>query len=67
MNYHEGNFNAIVEPSSSIAQVFKDLCIQQIKTALPEKPDMWEKLTPKYDIGCKRLLVSDDYYPCCKY
>lgn len=23
-----------------------------------------EKLTPKYKIGCKRVLRSDDYYPC---
>ncbi len=21
-------------------------------------------LTPTYDVGCKRLLISDDYYPC---
>ncbi len=25
-------------------------------------PVLREKLTPKYEIGCKRILVSDDYY-----
>ncbi|MEM7467537.1 MAG: NAD(P)/FAD-dependent oxidoreductase, partial [Pseudomonadota bacterium] len=25
--------------------------------------DLLEKVTPQYRIGCKRILVSDDYYP----
>ncbi len=27
-------------------------------------PDLRAKLTPTYTLGCKRLLVSDDYLPC---
>jgi cation diffusion facilitator CzcD-associated flavoprotein CzcO len=26
-------------------------------------PDLREKLTPDYPFGCKRVLISDDYYP----
>ena len=26
-------------------------------------PDLRERLTPHYEPGCKRLLLSDDYYP----
>ncbi|MGA1309135.1 MAG: flavin-containing monooxygenase [Gemmatimonadaceae bacterium] len=26
-------------------------------------PQLRARLTPRYDIGCKRLLLSDDYYP----
>ena len=26
-------------------------------------PDMREKLTPRYRLGCKRLLISNDWYP----
>ena len=26
-------------------------------------PDLRAKLTPDYDIGCKRVLVNNDYYP----
>ena len=26
-------------------------------------PDLLEKLRPNYEIGCKRVLVSDNYYP----
>lgn len=27
-----------------------------------EDPELREKLTPSYAIGCKRVLMSDDYY-----
>lgn len=26
-------------------------------------PALRERLTPRYDLGCKRILLSDDYYP----
>lgn len=26
-------------------------------------PKLREKLTPKYTVGCKRILISNDYYP----
>lgn len=26
-------------------------------------PDLRRRLTPEYGVGCKRILVSDDYYP----
>ncbi|MGQ0697833.1 MAG: flavin-containing monooxygenase [Panacagrimonas sp.] len=28
-----------------------------------KNPVLREKLTPSYTIGCKRILISDDYYP----
>jgi cation diffusion facilitator CzcD-associated flavoprotein CzcO len=28
-----------------------------------EDPELREKLTPDYTMGCKRILISDDYYP----
>ena len=30
---------------------------------LRDRPDLWEKLTPDYNPGCKRVIISDDYYP----
>lgn len=24
---------------------------------------MWKKLTPEYNVGCKRIIISDDYFP----
>ncbi|MGI9197075.1 MAG: flavin-containing monooxygenase [Candidatus Nanopelagicales bacterium] len=26
-------------------------------------PELRERVTPRYDMGCKRILLSDDYYP----
>ncbi len=33
-----------------------------MRTQLPERPDLWERLTPDYPMGCKRILISDDFY-----
>jgi cation diffusion facilitator CzcD-associated flavoprotein CzcO len=30
---------------------------------LASRPDLAEKLTPDFTIGCKRILMSNDYYP----
>lgn len=30
---------------------------------LPGREDLWEVLLPKYKIGCKRVIISDDYLP----
>jgi hypothetical protein len=34
-----------------------------LKTQLPDRLDLQEKLTPDYSPGCKRTVISDDYYP----
>lgn len=36
--------------------------LKQIKDSIPD-PVLREKVTPKYQIGCKRILLSEDYYP----
>lgn len=64
MDFRESSFEAIVKPQSEMAQFFKDLCLGMMRAALPGREDMWVKLTPKYNLGCKRVLISDDYYPC---
>ena len=35
---------------------------RHMETAIPD-PAMRAKLTPKYRFGCKRLLISNDWYP----
>jgi cation diffusion facilitator CzcD-associated flavoprotein CzcO len=35
---------------------------QQLKKFIKD-PELREKLTPDYPIGCKRILMSNDYYP----
>ena len=38
------------------------IAIQHIKKGIKD-PTLRQKVTPQYEIGCKRVLVSDDYYP----
>ncbi|WP_051361830.1 flavin-containing monooxygenase [Solimonas soli] len=35
---------------------------RHMKRQVPD-PELRRKLTPDYTIGCKRVLISDDYYP----
>lgn len=37
-------------------------CLQKLKREIPD-PELRQKLTPNYKVGCKRVLTSDDYYP----
>jgi cation diffusion facilitator CzcD-associated flavoprotein CzcO len=36
--------------------------LRHLKQQVPD-PELREKLTPSFRIGCKRLLISNDYYP----
>lgn len=38
------------------------LARRYIETCIDD-PDLVEKVTPDYTMGCKRILLSDDYYP----
>ncbi|PQE04429.1 flavin-binding monooxygenase protein [Rutstroemia sp. NJR-2017a BVV2] len=41
----------------------KEMALDMMHEQLPHKPEMWEKLTPKYPVGCKRVVVSDFFFP----
>ena len=36
---------------------------RHLRRQIPDDPELRAKLTPDYTMGCKRVLVSDDYYP----
>lgn len=40
----------------------RELCLANIGSAITD-PELVAALTPAYDPGCKRILVSDDFYP----
>ena len=63
MDFRESTYEAIVDSSSDMAKLFTDTALDMMHKQLPDQPKMWEKLTPKYNIGCKRIIISDDYYP----
>lgn len=43
-------------------QQMRKRALKHIKDSIPDQV-LREKVTPKYQIGCKRILLSEDYYP----
>ncbi len=41
---------------------FTRQAMDHLEAQVPD-PQLREKLTPDYPIGCKRILITDDYYP----
>ncbi|MFE3453438.1 flavin-containing monooxygenase [Nonomuraea sp. NPDC059194] len=42
--------------------VHERLAVRHLERQVPD-PELRRKLTPDYTIGCKRILISSDYYP----
>lgn len=63
MDFRESTFDAIVDSKSDVAKAFKDMSMDMMHAQLPDQPEMWKKLTPTYNLGCKRIIISDDYFP----
>ncbi|KAI4190370.1 MAG: hypothetical protein L6R41_000822 [Letrouitia leprolyta] len=65
MDFRESTFDAAFDPRSAKHETVKSISRQHMLDQLPS-PDsapLREKLTPHYPFSCKRILVSDDYYP----
>jgi hypothetical protein len=63
MDFRESFYDAVTDGDSVFADTLRTLCQDMMRKQIPERPDMWEKLTPTYNPGCKRVIISDDYYP----
>lgn len=51
--YHGGKENLQLEQTA----------LEMMREQLPGQAELWEKLTPKYPLGCKRLVASDHFLP----
>ncbi|KAJ4984098.1 hypothetical protein SVAN01_10386 [Stagonosporopsis vannaccii] len=63
MDFRESFYDAVTDGSSAFADLLRSLCMDMMRRDIPDQPDLWEKLTPNYNPGCKRVIISDDYYP----
>ncbi|KAJ5457028.1 hypothetical protein N7530_012302 [Penicillium desertorum] len=63
MHFRESLFGSLVDPTSPGSEIMEGLCRQHLHTQLQNRPDLRDKLQPKYSLGCKRVLLTDDYYP----
>lgn len=55
-------FQTFRRPGSLLARYSRFMALRHLKRSVTDAA-LREKLTPKYAIGCKRILVSDDYLP----
>lgn len=63
MDFRESFYSAVADKDSEFSHLIRDMCVEALKSQLPEQPELWESLTPNYAPGCKRVIISDDYYP----
>ncbi|KAF2763573.1 cyclohexanone monooxygenase [Pseudovirgaria hyperparasitica] len=63
MDFRESSHEAVTDKESEMSQLFRSECEKSMRREFPDQPEMWKKLTPEYAPGCKRIIISDDYYP----
>lgn len=63
MDFREEQFQFINYSNPEMAEAYMTAHREKLAEYLPGKKDLWEKLTPKYGLGAKRLIISDDYFP----
>jgi hypothetical protein len=62
MTLRESLFTGLFDDSSPISELIRTMSKDLMESQLKDKPDLWPKLTPNFPPGCKRILLSDDYY-----
>ena len=45
-----------------LSRIPQRMALQHLERQVPD-PALREQLTPRYEIGCKRILMSDEYFP----
>jgi hypothetical protein len=63
MDVRENLYESTIVKDSPGNVGMRDWSLSYMKKQLPDRPDLWEKLTPNYAPGCKRIIITDDFYP----
>lgn len=63
MDFRELTHGFVASPDSDISKLFTSMSKDMLQAQLPNRPDLHEKLIPNYHLGCKRIIISDDYFP----
>ncbi|KAJ5329475.1 hypothetical protein N7452_009865 [Penicillium brevicompactum] len=63
MDFRESFYEAVADKDSDFAQWIRSVTASALKAHLPNNPELRDTLTPKYAPGCKRVIITDDYYP----
>lgn len=65
MDFRESIFDAAFDPSSAKHSAISNISYNHMHSQLTDDccTKLSEKLTPRYPFSCKRIIVSDDFYP----
>lgn len=65
MDFRESFFDCVFTTESDVHQMLRDMANEHIATQLPGEKyaKLREQLQPHYAIGCKRVMMTDDYFP----
>ncbi|KAK2806649.1 hypothetical protein FQN51_006615 [Onygenales sp. PD_10] len=63
MDFREVFFSIVTDPTSKYSEYTRQLSIDMMKRQLPNNPELWDKFIPNYPPGCKRIIITDDYFP----
>ena len=55
-------FSAFLQGQNGMAKSMKNMCLKHLEAQVKD-PAKRAVLTPDFEPGCKRILISDDYYP----
>ncbi|UKZ74727.1 hypothetical protein TrVFT333_002397 [Trichoderma virens FT-333] len=61
MDFRE-KFHGFIIADSALNDYARDSCLDMMKRQIPENEKLRAALTPDYTPGCKRVLLSDDFY-----
>jgi len=63
MDARESFFEAAVVEDSQMNSIIRQLSLGHMAAQVPNNEDLRKALTPDYPPGCKRIIISDDFYP----
>lgn len=63
MDFRESFYDAVTDGKSDFAEIIRSSCLDMMKAQIPNQPELWKTLTPDYNPGCKRVIITDDYFP----
>ncbi|KAH7350441.1 cyclohexanone monooxygenase [Pyrenochaeta sp. MPI-SDFR-AT-0127] len=63
MRRGESFWGPLTQRDTDASEMLRQLCLSHMHTQLPGREDLLAKLTPPYTPGCKRILITNDFYP----
>jgi len=63
MDFRESLYEATVDVDSQMNVMVKQMSLNMLNQQIPDNEDLRRSLTPDYPPGCKRIIISDDFFP----